>query len=232
MADFIEWPRLLAPAECRPNPVPFSRGGRTLGGVNVSTRTDLGYWSIELKNIPVHSREQRQTWQAIRRYLGGKAGLIAVPAWSKDTAPYVSGEFEPQIESTHDDGTLFDDDTPYLQGAISIVSDGITPLGATQIRLRIVRAETNLVGVRFSFEHALYETGPVIDIDGDIWTVPISPTVRATIPAGSDLEFDFPTCLCHLDDDRGMDGGLDVAQFEQRSVTFVEAVDYWSTLVA
>ncbi|TCU34171.1 hypothetical protein [Rhizobium azibense] len=232
MADFIEWPRLLAPAECRPNPVPFTRGGRTLGGVNPSVRTDLGFWSIELKNIPVHSREQRQTWQAIRRYLGGKAGVIAVPAWSRDTAPYVSGEYEPPGETTHDDDTLFDDGTPYTQGAISVVTDGVTPLSATSIRLRIIQADTNLVGVRFSYAHALYETGPVISIDGDIWEVTISPSVRALIPAGSDLEFDFPTCLCNLEDDRGMDGGLDTTGFESRSVTFVEAVDYWSNVDA
>ncbi len=132
----------------------------------------------------------------------------------------------------HDDDSLFDDDTPYEQGAISVVSDGVTPVGATTIRLRIINAVSDLVGVLFSYEHASYQTGPVIEVNGDIWTLPISPAVRALIPAGSDLEFDMPTCLCRLADDRGMDGGVNSIVFEQRAVAFVEATDYWASLVA
>src|ERR1041384_7571620 len=119
MVDFIVWPHeLLVPEDCRPNIVPFTRtGGRSLGGIEPAVRTDLGFWSIELSNIAVYSREQRQTWNAIRQKLGGRAGLIAVPAWSFDTAPYVSQEYEPPLLTTYDDDTLFDDDTPYEQGA-------------------------------------------------------------------------------------------------------------------
>ncbi|SMF65972.1 hypothetical protein SAMN02982989_3423 [Xaviernesmea oryzae] len=234
MADIVVWPHeLLTPEGCFPNLVPFTRsGGRTLGGIETATRTDLGFWSIDLNDIAVYTREQRQTWIAIRQKLGGKAGLIAVPAWSFDAAPYVSGEREPPVLVTHDDDTTFDDGTPYEQGSISVVSDGVTALGATVMRLRVIKAAPNMVGVRFSYEHALYETGPVISIDGDIWTVPVSPTVRAIIPHGADLEFDNPTCLCRLADDRGMDGGVNSIEFEQRSVTFSEAVDYWSDLAA
>ncbi|RVK40903.1 hypothetical protein [Sinorhizobium meliloti] len=232
MADIIQWPAdLLTPAECRPNMNPFTRsGGRSLGGLKPAVRTDLGFWSIELLDIPVHSRAQRRTWEAISQKLSGSAGLIAVPAWSQDTAPYVSGRFEPEITTPHSDDSMFDDGTPYIQGAISVVTDGVTPVGATSIRLRIINAAADLVGVRFSYEHALYKTGPVISVNGDIWTLPISPTVRALIPAGADLEFDRPTCICRLESDRGMDGGVDAVPFERRSVSFVEAADYWSTL--
>ena len=106
----------------------------------------------------------------------------------------------------------------------------MTGIGATVIKLRIINADANLVGVRFSYNHALYETGPVISVDGDIWEVPISPTVREVIPHGADLEFDRPTCLCRLTEDRGMDGGINPDHFEQRSVSFVEANDYWNDL--
>jgi len=40
----------------------------------------------------------------------------------------------------------------------------------------------------------------------------------------------MPTCLCHLEDDRGLDGGMNNIQFEQRSVIFTEANDYWNQL--
>lgn len=87
------------------------------------------------------------------------------------------------------------------------------------------------VGVRFSYKHALYETGPVISVDGDIWEVPISPTVRELIPAGADLEFDRPTCLCRLSDDRGMDVVQDaISKNANPNVSFVEATDYWNRL--
>lgn len=233
MADIIEWPTcLLRPQSTSANVVPFSRsGGRTLGGIEPSTRTDLGFWEINYGNVVLNNqrRAQWQTWQAIRQKLGGRSGLIAVPVRASLSAPYVSGAFEPMAEATHSDGAYFSDGTPYTQGAISVVSHGVTAVGATQIRLRIINAAAGLVGVRFSFSHALYETGPVREIDGDIWTVPIWPSVRALIPAGSDLEFDRPTCLCHLAEDRGMDLPQDaITKFSLPSVSFQEATDYWA----
>lgn len=237
MAEIIEWPIcVLRPQQMSANLVAYTRsGGRTLGGVEPATRTDLGYWAIDYGNIVMQNRyrEQWQTWNAIRQKLGGKSGLIAVRVRSSLSAPYVSGQYEPMIETLHDDDTPFDDDTPYVQGAISVVSEGVTAVGATSIRLRIINADDNLVGVRFSYNHALYETGPVTEIDGDVWTVPISPSVRELIPAGADLEFDQPTCLCHLVDDRGMDVDQNaISKQAAPSVSFVEAVDYWSTPAA
>jgi hypothetical protein len=235
MADIIHWPLcVLTPQSASADLVPFTRsGGRTLGGIEPSTRTDLGYWSISYSNIVMQNRSRQawQTWQAIRQKLGGRSGLIAVRVRSSLSAPYVSGKFEPAIDTEHSDDSPFDDETPYVQGAISVVTDGVTAVGATSIRLRIINADANLVGVRFSYNHALYETGPVTEVDGDIWTVPISPSVRELIPAGADLEFDQPTCLCHLAEDRGMDIDQNaVGKFSLPSVSFVEAVDYWANL--
>lgn len=229
----IEWPIcILKPQTASANLVPFSRsGGRTLGGIEPSTRTDLGFWEIEYGNVVLRNsrREQWQTWQAIRQALGGRSGLIAVRVRSSLSAPYASGQYEPVLDVLHDDGSPFDDGAPYLQGAISVLSEGATPVGATTIRLKIINASANLVGVRFSFNHALYETGPVLDINGDVWTVPISPTVRELIPSGVDLEFDQPTCLCHLAEDRGMDVVQDaISKFSLPPVRFVEATDYWA----
>jgi hypothetical protein len=232
MANIITWPHaLLTPERCAPNLNPFTRsGGRSLGGVQPTVRTDVGFWSVDLENVAVHTREQRQTWIAIRQRLGGRAGLVAVPAWSFDAAPYVSGVREEEAETDHSDDSPFDDGTPYVQGAISVVSQGVTPIGATVMRLRIIHAAANLAGVRFSFNHALYETGPVTSIVGDVWELPISPSARELIPSGANLEFDRPTCLCRLADDRGMDGGINSNHFEQRTVGFVEANDYWNGL--
>ena len=235
METILEWPIcVLRPQQGAPNPVPFTRsGGRSLGGVDPAIRTDLGFWLIDYQNVVLQNRrrDQWQTWQAIRSYLSGRAGLIAVPVRSSLSAPYLSGAFEPMPETPYDDETDYDDGTLHVQGAISIVTDGETLIGATMIRLRVINAAPNLVGVRFSYQHALYETGPVIDIDDDVWTVPILPSIRADIPGGAELEFDRPTCLCRLADDRGMDIAQDaIGKDAMPSVSFIEATDFWNAL--
>jgi len=235
MPDIIEWPFcLLTPRQIQANVVPFTRsGGKSLGGVEPVTRTDLGYWAIDYASVAIQNRyrDQWRTWQAIRQKLGGRSGLIVVRVPSSLSAPYESGRFEPVVDLPHSDESFFDDDTSYEQGAISIVTDGNTPLGATTIRLQIIKAATDLVGVRFSYNHALYETGPAMDVDGDIWTVPISPPVREFIPSGASLEFDRPTCLCHLSEDRGMDIQQDaIGKTASPNVSFTEATDYWNQL--
>lgn len=227
----LVWPHeLLPPSECNAYPKPFTRGSTTLGGTKLSQRTDEGPWMIEMKDIPIYSKEQKRTFDAINMYLGGSSGRIAVPAWAMDTAPYVSGDEEPLVDVPHDDDTTFDDGTEYEQGAISVVSSGVTAIGATTIKLCIINAAEDLSGVRFSYEHALYLTGRVLNVDGDVWEMEITPSVRAVIPAGADLEFDRPTCLCKLQEDDGMQRAINPDRFEQVSVSFIEDTDYWNRL--
>ena len=230
----LVWPRqLLMPARTTINPVPFTRsGGRSLGGIEPATRTDRGYWSIGLEKVELNTRAQRQAWSAIRTALSGSSGLIAIPIWSFSTAPFASGSYEPVTLTTHGDGATFGDGSQYRQGAIAVRMADAVAIGATSVRLEIVHADANLVGVRFSHDHALYETGPATLVDGDTWTVPITPAARAAIPAGADLEFDEPTCLCRLAEDNGMDASLNNVRYDTPSVAFVEAVDYWSDLAA
>ncbi|MBD9640736.1 hypothetical protein IB277_31045 [Ensifer sp. ENS07] len=219
--------------EIAANPVPFSRsGGRTINGLERTIRTDCGFWSIALNGVMLHSKAQRRVWNALRTGLGGRSGLIVIPAWSWDTAPYASGEFEPDVYVPHSDGTSFSDGTMYRQGSISVRCAEDVPIGATKIRLQVLEAENDLAGVRFSFNHALYETGPAVSITGSTWEVGLFPAVRAPIRANADLEFNRPTCLAHLQDDRGMDVSMNPSMISEHSVNFVEAVDYWSDLAA
>lgn len=230
--SIIVWPhKLLTPAGCRAYVNPFTRsGGRTLGGVKPSYRTDLGYWAIDLVNLPLVTTAQKRTWDAIDTYLGGTSGRIAVPAWAMDSAPYESGREEPQALVPHSDDSTFSDGTMYLQSAISVVSVGVTAIGATQMSMRIIKGAADLSGVRFSYNHALYKTGRVLSIEDDIWTVEITPSVRELIPAGADLEFDRPTCLCNLVEDDGMKRAINANRIEMASLSFAEDVYYWGSL--
>ncbi|KQY27177.1 hypothetical protein [Rhizobium sp. Root482] len=228
------WPHdLLIPAEVRPNLVPFTRtGGRSLGGAKPSVRTDLGYWSIDYAGVLLHSRAQLRTWEAIKDVLSGSSGRIAIPVWSHQTAPRIgaTGSYIASPEVPHDDDTEFSDETEYEQGEISVVAHEAVAIGATTIMLRIINAEDDLAGVLFSYNHALYRTGQVLDVDGDVWTMRVSPSVVATIPAGASLEFDLPTCLCNLADDRGMDNGANINGNERVNVSFVQDMQYWNIL--
>lgn len=235
MAGILHWPCCtLRPQRIGINLVPFTRsGGRSLGGIEPAIRTDLGFWAIDYQNVVMQARhaDAWRTWNAIRTRLGGRSGLVVVCAKSGLVAPYPGGRFVAPARVPHSDGTPFSDGTLYEQDAISVVSVGMTMIGATVMKLRIINADDDLVGVRFSFDHALYETGPAIDIDGDVWTVPVSPSVRADIPDGAELNFGSPTCLCRLADDRGMDITNDrIERVAYPSVSFVEATDYWNRL--
>ncbi|MDO6966997.1 hypothetical protein [Rhizobium alvei] len=235
MSTFIHWPLgLLTPESIAPVIVPFTRsGGRSLGGVEPVTRTDLGYWEIAYGNVPVIGTAKERTWNAIAAILSGRSGLIVVPLAGNAAQPYASDEYELPSTLTHSDGSTFSDGTGYRQGAISIRSAGAAAeIGATTMRLRVDRGSLDLAGARFSYKHALYQIGQVLSVSGKVVQVTITPSIAATIPLDSSLEFDNPTCLCHLADDRGMDGGYNADGFEQRSVTFREATDYWSSLVA
>ncbi len=231
MSDWITWPDRLRPARIEANIVPLSRsGGVTLGGIDTSTRTDRGYWSITFGQVPLGDQPRRQLWNAVRTSLGGRAGLIAIPVWSKDSAPYVDGvsgdQFVPHDDfSSFDDGALYDDG-----GGIEIRMDATAALGATVIAIRRVTAGDSLAGIRFSYNHALYETGLPISISGEVWTVPVFPAIRAAIPEDAELECERPTCLVHLAGDREMDVLLSRAAVDRRDVVFVEATDYWNAL--
>jgi len=236
----LTWPLcVLNPPKTSADPVAFTRGGgKSINGIERSVRTDKGFWSITLSEITIRSQAQKQTWNAIRAGLGGRAGLIAVVVKSWDSAPYLSQGsnggapvFEKRFRTPHgDDETPFSDGSLHSQGAVDIEVAEAVNIGATSIKLRAIRAYPALSGIRFSYAHAMYETGPATEIVGNVWTVPIFPAVRAPIPANVGVECEQPTCLCHLADDRGMDLPQGQRLWENVSVTFTEAVDHWNDI--
>jgi hypothetical protein len=223
----------LRPEECRANLIPFTRsGGTSIGGNKAAVRTDLGFWSVELVNVPIAKNSHRKAWDAISQILGGSSVRMAIPVWGRDTAPYASGNYEAPVTTLHSDGTASSDGATYVSGAISAVTSGVTAIGATTITINVIKGGSDFTGSKFSYNHALYQTGQVVSIVGTLWTVRISPSVRETIPAGSDLNFDQPTCICRLVDDRGMDRGVNADNYTSVTVKFQEDTDYWGRLAA
>lgn len=226
------WPHtVLQPARIDVQKVPFSRsGGPTLTGVSRSTRTDYGYWRFDYRGVTLGSAAQRRLFNAIGVHCGGMAGLLAIPVWSHDSAEWPVGAVNGVILTPYSDGTLHSDVTYYSQTAVAIENVNLAEIGDTEITLRAVFNITELAGIRFSYNHALYETGMPTLIDGDEWTVPIFPAIRADIPADAELEVALPTCLVTLAADREMDAALQAGRVDQFDVSFVEATDYWVDL--
>lgn len=232
MSSPIRWPDfLLEPAQILANPAPFSRsGGVSLGGIERAIRTDRGFWKIAFKGVLLQGVARRRTWNAIRTALGGQAGTIAVPALSIDTAPWQAGTSNGWFPTAFSGGATFSDGTRWMTRGIVVDMATAAAIGDTSVTLRLVRGLTGLAGVRFSYRHALYETGRVTLVDGDEWTVAVFPAIRAAIPADAPLELDRPTCLVHLATDDAMDASLSAGMIDKPDVAWVEAVDHWNTL--
>jgi hypothetical protein len=229
MIDPIIWPIQLRPEQTSVNPVPFTRsGGKTINGIQRSTKTDRGYWTIGYKNVPVYNVNLRRLWNAIRTEAGGRAGLLAVPAWSPETNDWPIGSYLGLIKTVHSDGTPHSDTTPYLQDPIQVNMLNAAEIGDTVVILQLFGGIDDLTGIRFSYQHALYETG-IASISGNLYTVRIFPSIRAPIPAGAQLQVSRPTCLVHLMSDKEMDTIMSAGSFfDQMDVSFVEAVDEWN----
>lgn len=231
MSGFLIWPhKLLIPESASAVTTPFSRsGGTSFGGLTRASRTDRGFWRVTLTNVRLNSVEQRRTWDALDTALGGMSGLIAVPVWAFDTAPHLGGIDAGAIETTHDDDTLFDDETPYVQDSLLIEMATYAPLSATTVTIRILEGEPEPSGIRFGYQYASYKTGRVLEqISENSWRVEITPAIRAPIPADSILEASAPMTLCHLVSDTGMRRDTTTSRVINPSVEFVEATDFWS----
>jgi hypothetical protein len=228
----LRWPdAALEPGQILANPAPFSRsGGKSLGGIERAVRTDRGFWKIAFKGVLLRTAAQRRSWNAIRTTLGGMAGVIAVPVLSIDTAPWLAGTSDGWFPTTFSGGATFSDGTRWMTRGIVVNMATAAAIGDTSVTLTLVRGLTELAGVRFSYRHALYETGRVTLVDGDDWTVAVSPAIRAPIPAGAPMELDRPTCLVHLATDDAMDASVTAGLFDRADVAFTEAVDVWNDL--
>lgn len=229
----VVWPpAVLRPSGVAARPRPRSvGGGPTIGGSERTIRVDRGSWHVSYRGVLVSTVAQRRVWTAIRVGLGGRPGLLALPVWSYDVVPLPAGvNLEGRLLVPHSDGSSFSDGALYSQPAVRVVTVGAIARGATSATLRIVHGVGELAGIRFSYNHALYETGFPTAVSGSDWTVPLFPAVRATIPAGAELELGMPTCLVHLATDDAMDIDFDITRVARPTVEFVEATNVWAAL--
>lgn len=236
LANFVHWPFKLFAMRGKPafHQRPFTRsGGTTLGGRDLVTQTDLGFWRAVFPNIMVKSNDMRheEAWNAIQVALQGRTGLVIVPAYYTGSRLQQLAKTQSAL-ATHSDGSTFSDGTKYSSEPPLVQMEEDAQIGATVVKLRALREGLSLTGIKYSYFHALYQTGPVRSRDGDVVQVPIFPATRAKIPAGSILTVKEPTCLMHLASDNEMDIVHGVSPITPKTLNFVEAIDYWDKVAA
>lgn len=232
--DFIVWPKsVLKIGGCEFTEETFSRtGGTSLENSEVITQTDLGKWRAEIGPIPLYYPNEWRVWRAISTFLNGRAGIVAIPANDRFSAPYVNGvETHPRF-TTHSDGATFSDGSQYRARSIDLKMSTAATLGATVVSIEAVKAGDDLTGIRFSYQYAMYQTGELISKSGDVWQMRIFPAIRQAIPASADLECDEPKCLMRLESDTEMSVRETPNRLATPSIRLVEAVDYWNTLAS
>jgi len=200
-----------------------------MGGIESVTKTDRGRWDISYDNIVLDNENKRRLWNIIRQHCGGRVGTIAVPIWAYGVSSWAIGAGQGgKIRVPYSDGASHSDGSYFLQAGIVVENVNAVAIGDTEITLKSIYNITDLSGVNFSYEHALYETGAASNIDGNDWTVSLFPAARAVIPAGALLEFDLPTCLVNLATDREMDRSFSAGGIDTFSLNFKEDVAEWN----
>ncbi|WP_153042428.1 hypothetical protein [Pseudovibrio sp. W64] len=231
MTNVIHWPHSLFASQGKPTfqKRPFSRsGGMTLGGRELVTQTDLGFWRAMIPNIVLRRRDLRheEAWNGVEVALQGQVGLVIVSV-SHVTSQVQKLAKQARAYVPHADGTEFSDGTSYESEPAFVQLEEEANLGATVLKLRGLQSGLRLSGIYFSYLHALYMTGPIIEADGDVVRVPIFPAIRAKIPAGALLNVAEPSCLMKLASDNELDLNFGSSCFITKTVHFVEAIDYW-----
>lgn len=193
-------------------------GGQSVGGIVRSNRLDGGgLWVIEQEFL-LHSRAQIKTARAIEAGLDGGSGEIIIRVFETPFAPVgLTASTVP-----FSDDTTFSDGTEFASIPTGAVLTAAAGLRDTTISLARVTG-TLEGGERFSIDHAtkgrrLYT---VARVDGA--EVTIRPPLREACPAGTELDFITPGCVCRLANAEEFMGAINEHHHITATAVWVEA---------
>lgn len=213
----LRWPiHVLAPTSGGvPRLAPRNlRSAASVAGRSQVSSSNAGIWTMTLGGIAIRNENQRKVWNALEILLEGILNPVLVPMCRGDQ-PYTSAA--DYVTVPHDDLMPFDDDTEYVGTVIDVTSGGAA-IGATSMTVTINSAGTLIPGNGFSFGDG--EFHKIRTIDGTAMT--FRPPLRATLLAGTSLEFDDPVCRMRLASDREMSVDLDLRRFGSPTVNLIE----------
>lgn len=219
------WPSDLAPRR-----VAFSLRGQVIAGPvsltgrSQATATDTGYWTAVLSGIPTGGAARVKAYRRLLGQLAGGAGIVKVPAFDREQAPWPVAGVYTATPSDFTDGTEFSDGTGFFEPVIKVTAGADAAIGATQIAVVVASADTIVGGEYFSVHGRLYRIESVLSVSGGNQAWAITPAVRAAIASGARLDFDRPVCRMRLAAEGEGDLDLERGLYGFPSMTFVEAV--------
>lgn len=226
----LYWPRrkLCGPVRSIDPVFRNTSGGAGRGPVVAS---DAGVWKASFGSIPVLQRQGHDDialWQAISTLLEGRAGEIAVPIETRGRRPLPAGVSDNDIDTeeqvAHDDDSLFDDGTGYVNSWIEAELAADAALRATTLSLAKGACGTLVPGMDFSIGVRLYRIRTVVAQTAATATVTINFPLREAAAAGMFCDFALPVCLMRLASDQEMDLAIERNKRAFPTVNLVEAV--------
>jgi hypothetical protein len=228
----ILWPRRLLVPRKPPAFTPLARttsGGATDSGLGQVIASDAGYWIATFKEVVVHDADGEQrilTWKAIEGMVEGRAYPLIMPVDVSGRRPLPVGVTDADIdeeESTpHDDDSMFDDGSGYLNTWIDVTAAKSAPPRATTLSLSKKVCGTIMPGMDFSISQRLYRIKKVLAQTASTAMVMINFPLREAVPMDSFCDFALPVCLMRLMTDDEMAIELETGRYAFPTVNLVE----------
>lgn len=221
-------------------------GGRALSGITGSIdMTGGGLVSVKYDRIMLATPDEHRYWNKLAAYLRGGINKIYVPILNDVTYPYPTDLYanKPPMSGPYWIGSPFfgDDMTRYEWFSASIAADVSLNAGTIGIRVRDLRSDTlhrslnpALLqgGEWFGIDHGgtknrrAYRISEVDGVSGtednQIFTVGVSPPLRAATLADTSIEFYRPPCTMGLTPDDNMPWIPNAGWFGEHSLNLME----------
>lgn len=234
MTTNLMWPEwVLRPATVTPL---FAMAQTTSGGASPTGSEQIvgnspGRNRVVMSGISVVTAEEERVWRTIALNLGGRSGVIMVPAFGRRTAPW------PTIAQANHlsvgkvaltDTVLFSNGAGLYRRTIIAQAASTIAAGDVTLSIKMLQGSSLLGGQIFQAGEYAYAIKQVVSssvVGGyQVFVVKLGLPAREAITTGDDLEFDNPRFRARLDSDDAMDLPLDMLRFGKGSVTFLEDV--------
>ncbi|WP_395393039.1 hypothetical protein WBP07_17870 [Novosphingobium sp. BL-8A] len=200
-------------------------GGTSLSGEETVIQMDGGgKWRIEWAGINIDDPGTERLWDMWISYLAGGSRAVLVPILSLATAPrpYVGG-----VE-TDPSGLAYDDEafpTFVRFASPHIVAHVVSPvaLRATTIEIEVTQGARIRGGEKLSISgNRAHLIERVISRAEQRATCVISPPTRTAIPAGAEVNFEWPVVQCRAEVGQSLIPMMEFGRFSEVSISFVE----------
>lgn len=227
----------LPPRKVVPDLIPATvDSGRETPSAEEFSALNLGYWQIDLQEIPLASGPQKLAWRALSLNLQGRLSYADIPTYEDDIAPWplFNGVPLTPFLAQFSDSTIFSDDTSFDDATIIATIADAAAAGATEVTISVsplpYQPQDLEGGMDFSVSGViltrLYRIGTIVSAVGNLYTVTVEPPLREAISAGANANFEDPRCSCRLIDDQQMMSGIDdYAGRTLAGLSFVEVIN-------